>query len=173
MAPRPFPEEPLGGWLGRVAARYRMSIEQLALQGGLDAVILASDVGWLLMPPQRMDVLVRLAALARLDVRQLEPLQTPSEWVFDRSGLLYCPRCLFLNPIDVSVPRWLRQWLDPWAACCKEHKAALHYVGRPALQRCHNFDDVLRVIGRLEDEQRWRERAARHKANGPQWLREP
>lgn len=36
MAPRPFAVEPIGGWLGRVAARYRGSVDELSLVYGLE-----------------------------------------------------------------------------------------------------------------------------------------
>jgi hypothetical protein len=36
VAPRPFVDEPLGSWLGRLAARYRLGVCDLANLYGID-----------------------------------------------------------------------------------------------------------------------------------------
>ncbi len=46
VAPRPFADEPLGTWLGRVAARYRMAVVQLCDAHALDIDFQGSDLGW-------------------------------------------------------------------------------------------------------------------------------
>lgn len=151
VAPRPFLDEPLGGWLGRVAARYRMGVEQLAAEQGLQIEAGEGGGTWLLWPGQRSETLQHLAALARLDMTQLERLQIPQAWSSDGNRFLpYCHRCLVLNPQDVSAPYWRRQWLDPQGAVCSEHAEPMRHVRRSALQRCRNFNDILPNIERAK-----------------------
>ena len=52
FVPRPFVEEPLGGWLGRVAGFYRMGIDELAAEVGLDLGLDPKCRDWLFLPPQ-------------------------------------------------------------------------------------------------------------------------
>ena len=50
VSPRPFPEEALGSWLGRVAARYRMSVQHLCHEHELQLDLETSRAGWLVLP---------------------------------------------------------------------------------------------------------------------------
>ena len=150
VAPRPFPEEAMGSWLGRVAARYRMSVLQLCEDYGLSLAKGASNGGWLLQGPINAQELARLAWLARLEVQRLQEIQTPNAWVVERRGFAYCAPCLFLNPVDVTAPRWKREWLDPAATWCDEHGAQLALVAPGKLRRCSNFTQTVKAIGRLE-----------------------
>jgi len=44
LVKRPFPEEPLGGWLGRVAGFYKMDIDELAANFGWTSGLMTSVV---------------------------------------------------------------------------------------------------------------------------------
>jgi hypothetical protein len=154
VAPRPFADEPLGGWLGRVAARYRLGVWQLCEAYGLDTGTTDSGMGWLLLPPQPARNIDALAMLARLDVRTLESMQTPVQWPLARRQAAYCPRCLFLNDLDVTSPCWRRNWLDPAATWCARHARPLGSVAAGKLRHCRNFNSVVQTVGRRERLQR-------------------
>jgi hypothetical protein len=149
----------MGGWLGRVAARYRMSVGELAERYQLSIPVDSSGAGWLLLAPMDGGLLTNVAALARLDTATLEGLQIPAQWNTRRTHLPYCPTCLFLNPVDVTAPRWMRQWLDPEAKDCVVHELPLIDVPIGVVRQCRNFDYVLRMASRQE---RHREMLARN-----------
>lgn len=121
MAPRPFDDEAFGGWLGRLAATYRISVSQLWASGHLGEFPCLPRCGWLLFPPVDEPVLARLAALTHVNIDRLVAIQTPAAWVSERSGLPFCFECLALNPFDVFAPRWKREWLNPVAMACEIH----------------------------------------------------
>jgi hypothetical protein len=161
VAPRPFLEEAMGSWLGRIAARYRMGVGELLEEYGLELNTDEARAGWLALPAVREATLAQLARLARLEVGRLREIQTP-RWVpVTRRVQLYCAHCLFVNPVDVSAPRWKRAWLDPKVTTCEIHGTPLVSIASSALRRCRNFDQVLKLVGRLELER------SRDLRNGP------
>jgi hypothetical protein len=143
VVPQPFPEEAFGGWLGRVAARYRMAIG--ALWGTLDVGPLPAlrFSGWLLFPPQEDEVLLRLSMIARLERRRLLELQTPRAWITKQQALHYCFRCLMINDQDVFHPRWKREWLDPDSTVCAFCGTDLEQADATLLSRSRHFNEVL------------------------------
>lgn len=146
VAPRPFAREALGSWLGRVAACYRMTVQQLILQHHLGIGLQDSNAGWLSLPSQPRQVLHRLASLARLDVHVLEQLQIPAAWAKRDCSVPYCHRCLVVNPLDVTTPYWHRCWLDPATRPCERHDEPMGRVPIAVLRRCRNFNDILHSI---------------------------
>jgi hypothetical protein len=99
---------------------------------------------------QRHVTLGQLARLARLEERKLREIQTPAAWAAPRRRHAYCARCLFVNPVDVTAPRWKRVWLNLEVTCCDVHGKPLASIESSRLRRCKNFDQTLRVVGRLE-----------------------
>jgi hypothetical protein len=150
VAPRPFADEPLGGWLGRVAARYRIGVWQLCEAYGLDIETTDSGIRWLLLPPQPARNITVLAMLARLDDTDLQSMQASAPWPLARRLAAYCPRCLFLNDLDITAPCWRRGWLDPTATWCAKHARPLASVAAGQLRHCRNFDGVFRTVRRRE-----------------------
>jgi hypothetical protein len=128
VAPRPFYEEAFGGWLGRVAARYQVSVPMLWEMSADERMPTLGTAGWILFPPISKTALQRLGAVARLDDNRLSHMQTPSDWITDRRRLPYCFRCLVLNDADVSSPRWKREWLEPAVEFCRVHRNLLETV---------------------------------------------
>ena len=141
----------MGSWLGRVAARYRMSVRHLCDEYGLRLDLDTACAGWLVLPPVPDSIVGQLARLGRLDEGRLHEIQTPMGWA---SGPLriqpYCARCLFLNPVDVAAPRWKRVWLNPEVTYCEVHGTSLSTIESSKLRRCKNFDHTLGLIGSLE-----------------------
>jgi len=133
-----------------VAARYRMSVDELAQQYGLDICFDRSANSWLLISTVCDNTIDRLSAFARLDPESLRLLQSPQGWSERRPQLSYCPTCLFLNPLDVTSPRWKREWLDPSATDCAVHAAPLRRLPITSLRMCRNFDFLLRLTSRRE-----------------------
>lgn len=64
----------MGSWLGRVAARYRMSVDQLRDDHQLELNSDTSGAGWLVQHPLCETTIGRLAYFARLDKQQLQEI---------------------------------------------------------------------------------------------------
>ena len=148
VAPRPFEDEAFGGWLGRLAAKYRIGVAQLWASGQLGAFPDLTRSGWLLFPPVDELVLARLSALNHVGVDRMVAIQTPAAWVSHRSNLPYCFECLVLNPIDVFSPRWKREWLNPAATACEVHGRRLETISSSTLLKLGNLNAVISRIGR-------------------------
>lgn len=148
VAPRPFDDEAFGGWLGRLAATYRISVPQLWASGQLGAFPYLPRCGWLLFPPVDELVLARLAALTHVNIDRLVAIQTPAAWVSDRRGLSFCFECLALNPLDVFSPRWKREWLKPAATVCEIHDHRLQAISSFRLHQLKNLNAVIRWVGK-------------------------
>jgi hypothetical protein len=146
VAPRPFPDEPLGSWLGRVASAYRLTVEQLWSTAGLAEALPRPSAGWLLTAGLCRDDRRRLAALARLDAQVLEAIEPPQAWAGGRRRLAYCFACLVLNPLDVAAPRWKREWLSPEATSCSVHDRTLAWVTASFLTKAGHFKQLHRTI---------------------------
>ena len=148
VAPRPFADEPLGGWLGRVASAYRVTVAQLWSDAGLTGMLPQCCAGWLLIAGLRAEDRRRLAALARLDASVLEAIEPAAAWADNRTRLSYCFACLVLNPLDVMTPCWKREWLAPQAARCTVHDRALASVTAASLYHPQHFAQLYRSIMR-------------------------
>ncbi|MFM0124586.1 TniQ family protein [Paraburkholderia xenovorans] len=148
VAPRPFFEEAFGSWLGRVAARYQLSVGMLwETSTGLELPTLGR-AGWILFPRVSGPPLDRLSKLARMGDGRLEAIQTPAEWITDQRYLAYCFRCLVLNEVDVTAPRWKRKWLDPTANYCRAHHRLVETIPASICRNVANFEAALRAISR-------------------------
>jgi len=145
-APQPFMDEALGSWLGRVAARYRISVARLAREQELLLGAAIGETGWMEMSPLDQDAIEQVAWLARVNVAELQRIQTPESWLIKRSRLSYCKECLFLNPFDVTAPRWLLEWLNPAASVCRVHGTPLLKVPASVFRQCANMDGILKRL---------------------------
>ncbi len=50
-APRPFQDEAFGSWFGRIASRYRMTVEMAWEINGLGPLPALTSAGWILFAP--------------------------------------------------------------------------------------------------------------------------
>ena len=162
VALRPFPEEAIGSWLGRLAAFYQMSMKDFDRTNDLSLPWYRPNVGWLLMPPLASYTVARLSLLARISPDVIEAIQTPVEWITYRTSLPFCVNCLFLNRVDVTAPRWIRAWLAPQSEHCTQHDGPT-YVAAYQLERCKNFAAVLKLASEQEEMQRWDEERIRRR----------
>jgi hypothetical protein len=152
----------MGGWLGRLAARYRMRVEEFAEGAGVDCDLAPTNVGWLLAPPLSARAIERLALQTRCAADRIRALQTPPEWLSDRSHLPYCFTCLFVNPLDAGAPRWKREWLHFDAEDCSDHGWPLRWIPVGKVRRCGHFGSLLKTISSREAERRWLQGHARY-----------
>lgn len=161
VAPRPFAVEPIGGWLGRVAARYRMSVDELALLYGLELAFSRPGNAWLLVGRIGGPTIDRLARLARVDPESLYAMQGPAG-PEQSTQLAYCPSCLFLNPLDITAPCWRQEWFAAPSSGCAIHAQPWSNLSITSLRECDNFDKLLRVISRHERQRRAQRRVTNH-----------
>src|SRR6218665_518400 len=92
VVPRPFDDEAFGSWFGRIAARYRIRVDELASAAG---VSLDHEGLWLgKLPPQGQEP-QRQAMLCRLPARVIDAM-APQTLVVSRR-VWYCYPCLDLN----------------------------------------------------------------------------
>lgn len=148
VAPRPFYEEAFGSRLGRVAAKYRISVAALWEMSADEPFPLLENVGWVLFPCVGQIARDRLSMLARLDDDRLSRIKTPTEWMTPRHRLPYCFKCLVLNDAHVSAPRWKREWLNPGERYCRVHHSQLETAPTNVFSNSPNFAGVLRAINR-------------------------
>jgi hypothetical protein len=113
--------------------------------------------GWILFPAISQSPLRRFATLARLDDGRLSHMQTPPAWVTDRRCMPYCFRCLVLNDVDVSAPRWKREWLDPTAEFCRVHHTLLETVPASVFRLSSHFAAARGAINRYRDMRKFKD----------------
>ena len=152
---RPFLEEPLGGWLGRIAGFYRMDIDELATEFGLNLGLDQRCRDWLILPPQPLSSLTRIGYLTHTPLATLQALEVDEPWKTSPNRYWFCRNCLFVNPLDVSAPRWIREWLNPDTETCPEH-GEMEHLKAGDLSRCRNFTSLLKLVS--ADSQVWRSR---------------
>ena len=139
VALRPFADKSIGGWLGRLASRYRVSLELFALRYGIDLPWDATNVGWMLMPPLPKPTLGQIARVVRMSVSDIEAIQTPASWAVNRWELPVCATCLFINRQDVTAPYWMRAWLGLDPPRCAIHTEDRLWIAARHLRQCRNF----------------------------------
>lgn len=145
VAPRPIDGEAFGSWLGRLAGKYSMTVEQLWTHADIGAMPALTRWKWLLFPPVPLETLERLSQLTHVSVDRLSAMQTPIAWVYERPRLPYCYPCLILNRADVYSPFWKREWLDPSFSACEQHPGKLEATGwHWRNHKVDNFNQLLR-----------------------------
>jgi hypothetical protein len=125
-----------------------MSVEVAWEVNGLGLLPALTNAGWILFAPLSDSALHRLAGLARVDVERLARIQTLGAWMVPRRRLLYCFRCLVINPIDVSAPYWKRAWLDPAIEDCGQHGEPLERVPPSVLRKAGNMQRLIKSVSR-------------------------
>jgi len=139
----------LGGWIGRLAARYRMSVLEFATVHHL-GLRMEDERGWLLMPALQKSSLDALAALTRLGRTRIKGIDAPPAWTGERHHFCYCARCVFLNPLDVASPIWRTEWLDQDLFACRTHGDEFRTLRSGSVLACKNMDQLLALVSRQE-----------------------
>ncbi len=146
--PRPFPDEAFGGWFGRVAGRYGITVDELAAAANIRLDLNPGGSGWLAAGAPARRSMRQLAALCRLTPDEVEGLRRPAP--FGVGLLAYCYHCLVLNPRDVFSPYWREAWIGSSESPCREHKHWVGYISPKDLQQKRNLPRLLRML-----ERRW------------------
>jgi hypothetical protein len=137
-----------------------MSVSDLDSEYALD-LPWGKSLGWLatgLYPPRTLDA---LTDLARIDLSRLRTLETPADWA-DATRAAYCPRCVFLNPVDVTQPFWKREWLDPAVTTCGLHQRRLLTIAARTVRSAANMTRLIKAVGNYERFRRFRASLAPH-----------
>lgn len=151
FAPRPFPDEALGSWIGRLAARYRVAVAQLNAEYGL-GLELSGPLAWLLPIPLSSVSLSKLSCMTRMPGGAISALSIDAAERLP--GAPYCSRCVFLNPLEVESPYWKRNWLAPGASVCDVHSWPLVTLGSSSARGSGNMRDLIKRVGRFERQRR-------------------
>ena len=154
VAPRPFEAEVLGGWIGRLAARYRMTVPEFAARHELDLQF-EDGAGWLTMPALRSQSIDVLGALTRISRERIMAIHVPLPLTSKRTHFCYCARCVFLNPLDVTEPIWRWEWLDPNLSACPQHSEEFATVPSSRVLACGNLAQLLQLVSRHERDLRY------------------
>jgi hypothetical protein len=151
FAPRPFADEALGSWIGRLAARYRIGVLQLDADYELQ-LGLTGPLAWLVPAAMSSGTLERLCWLTRFPPHAISALEATESAVNVRS-VLYCRRCVFLNPLEVESPYWKRDWLLTNVPFCTVHKERLIALPAGRVRACANMLELIRAVSKYE---KWR-----------------
>ena len=154
VAPRPFPDEALGSWLGRVAALYRIKVSTLAASASFD--LGPNGHVWLAPCNLSVETILRLATLATLPVASIQAMADSVPRQPNRH-YRFCFSCLVLNPVDVTAPYWKAHWLATEERICGVHGIAEETIGGSAIAAAGNMPRLINAISkRRRDRQRWR-----------------
>lgn len=146
--PKPFADETFGGWIGRMAGRYGITVDELSDAAGVTLDLHGNGYGWLAASPPVGRALARLADKCRMLPSEIEALGAPS--VSKANGLPYCYRCLVLNPCDVFAPYWKASWSQQEFWTCDGHDGWRDYLIGKHLSEHRNFPSLLATL-----EKRW------------------
>ena len=149
VAPRPFEAEVLGGWIGRLSSGYKMSVLEFAAAHELE-LRLPESRAWLLMQMLPARSIAVLAQLTRISCKRIKGIAVPTTVAHTRTHFRYCPRCAFVNPLDVTAPIWRREWLDPAVVACPTHASAFSTLSPRTAMACENLDQLLKLVSRHE-----------------------
>ena len=149
VAPRPFEGEVLGGWIGRLAARYSMSVHEFAARHELE-LQLEDWAGWLVIPALQTQSVNTLAALMRMSRERITHVPAAPTWTGKRNHFCYCAQCVFLNPLDVTAPIWRRDWLDQNLSACPMHGVNFRTVSSARVIACKNLNELIQLVSRQE-----------------------
>ena len=146
VAPRPFDDEAFGSWLGRLASRYRIGVDDLVRAAGIELDIDLDVCRWLDTPAPAQRAAVQLGQLCRLSpvtLRQMLPAARS-----ERPTLAYCYQCLIMNRLDVTAPYWKAAWLDADGPPCTVHLERASRVTTTAMRTNRNMGNLLGYLYR-------------------------
>ena len=145
-APRPFQDEALGSWFGRLAAAYGLDVDDFAAYAGLSIDFTSAGGNWLALPRLSSGDSERLRTLCRLPTKGL-----PVAYETDAPARLgYCHHCLYLNPLDVTAPYWPAHWLLGMdGPRCSQHDQPYERTSPSVVRRHRNMRRLLGIVSRV------------------------
>lgn len=154
--PRPFADEAFGSWIGRVAGRYRISVDELAQAAGVFLDFGAECSTWLIASPPAESELDRLSRVSGISTARLAAMRSATS--LTTRVFRYCFHCLFLNPVEVESPYWHARWLEVGSRACTHHPDQWEQITQTALRQHRNMAKLTRFISRRHAyrmRQRW------------------
>lgn len=145
VAHRPFEGEAFGSWFGRMASRYRLTVDELAASAGVPVTSADEQLSWLEVAAPRGGDCAALARLARLSNEVIAALG-PQRPLPNREDLPFCHACLFLNALDVTAPFWHAGWLYEQEFVCGQHPDKASWVRRSTLRKHRNMGQLLNYL---------------------------
>ena len=110
-------------------------------------------LGWLQPGPLSEHTQARLERLARISRETIRGLMVEAKRAPTRHAL-YCPKCVFLNPLEVESPYWKREWLGPEAFICRVHRVRLTALPASKARYSINMPKLILQVGKYERELR-------------------
>lgn len=144
--PRPQHDEAFGSWLGRVAARYRIGVDELISAAAVEVDIGERASTWLAAVPKGEGAFLRLcsiAGLAQQDLLRMLPGERLRAEVFP-----CCYRCLILNPREVEAPYWPLRWMTAGGRSCDHPASEVENVTPGMLSKARNMARLLKQLER-------------------------
>ena len=151
MTPKPLPDEALGSWLGRAAARYRIGVDELIAASGLEVDIGEQACTWLAAVPKGEGAIRRLCHISRLAQVDVLRMLTPKRLYADVFPCCY--RCLMLNPWEIESPYWPLRWMTAETSLCDHPASEVENATLGMLSRARN---MRRPVKELEHKRRSR-----------------
>ena len=151
MTPKPLPDEALGSWLGRAAARYRIGVDELIAASGLEVDIGEQACTWLAAVPKGEGAIRRLCHISRLAQVDVLRMLTPKRLYADVFPCCY--RCLVLNPWEIESPYWPLRWMTGESSLCDHAEIEVENATLGMLSRARN---MRRLVKELEHKRRSR-----------------
>lgn len=143
--PRIIQGESFGSWFGRIAARYRVDVDELGRIAEIKLDLGTDACQWLAAPAPQGRHVARLSALTGIPAEQIAAMGYPAD---PTTNSRYCFKCLVLNPDDVFSPFWQRQWLEFSWTTCDRHPNEVDALSPTALRTNKNMYKLLRFVSR-------------------------
>lgn len=145
-APKPMPGEVFGSWLGRVAARYRIGVDELNSASQIEVEIGPGAEAWLAARPVGAAALQRLSQLSTVPMEQL--LGTLLQEGSRTARYPCCYGCLIMNPLELESPYWHGQWMRHEVWRCDRPGHDMLKATSAMLRRARNMTKLVEVLRR-------------------------
>jgi hypothetical protein len=99
-----LPSEAFGGWLGRVAARYGVTVSELVDASGTETDLGPNAQTWLAVAPPAGAQALPLSATTGVKVAVFKEMAAAALPV--PRSYPYCFRCLVVNSLDAAARCW-------------------------------------------------------------------
>jgi hypothetical protein len=114
--PKPLPGEAFGGWLGRVTARYGVTVSELVDASGTEIDLGSNALTRLAAAPPVGAQALLLSATTGVKVEVFKEMADAAPPV--PQSFPYCFHCLVANSLDAAAPCWQLAWLSAdWPGC--------------------------------------------------------